>query len=374
MSLFRKIPYIPTSEELADIVFSNLKKIRIDQSRGGRKRRSKLSFYKTLYFRQLRALFSDLEERLTIIVESFPNINELHPFHQELIDVLFGKEKLQVALSRIDNIQRALQSIKKDVSRKLGRSQDPKQARRVRQEALGRVGSAIRDISKALEVLIDAKIELSNIPDFSLEEKTVAFAGAPNVGKSSFVKLVSSGRPEIASYPFTTKELFCGHGKRGFERFQLVDTPGLLDRPLSQRNDIEMRSIIALRYLADLIIYLFDPTIQAVLTLDEQLHLLEEIKETFSEIPVISYINKKDLISDERLAEVRQKVGDLPAIATLESHKEQLEEVLFEALETIPQKAPSFRKERLEAARKVQEKEEPKAKDEIEWIFFDESD
>ncbi|MBD3189342.1 MAG: hypothetical protein GF308_01795 [Candidatus Heimdallarchaeota archaeon] len=371
MSMFRNIPYIPTSEELADIVFSNLKKVRIDQSR---KRRSKLSFYKTLYFRQLRALFNDLEERLTFIVESFPNIDELHPFHRDLLDILFGEEKLRIALSRIDNIQRSLESIRKDVFRKLGRSEDPNQARRIRQEALGRTGSAIRDISKSLEVLIDAKIELSHIPDFSLKEKTIAFAGAPNVGKSSFVKLVSSGRPEIASYPFTTRELICGHGKYGYERFQLVDTPGLLDRPLSQRNDIEMRSIIAIRYLADLIIYLFDPTEQSVLTLTEQLNLLEEIKTTFSEIPIISYINKKDIISDERLAEVRQKVGDLPAIATIESNKDELEDVLLNALERISQKAPLFRKERLKSARKTREKEQTKEKDEIEWIFLDESD
>ena len=33
----------------------------------------------------------------------------------------------------------------------------------------------------------------------------VALVGAPNVGKSSLVQLLSSGLPEVCDYPFTTR-------------------------------------------------------------------------------------------------------------------------------------------------------------------------
>lgn len=39
----------------------------------------------------------------------------------------------------------------------------------------------------------------------------VALVGAPNVGKSSLVQLLSSGLPEVQNYPFTTRSIKMGH-------------------------------------------------------------------------------------------------------------------------------------------------------------------
>ena len=35
--------------------------------------------------------------------------------------------------------------------------------------------------------------------------------GAPNVGKSSLVQVLSSGEPEVCDYPFTTRSIKMGH-------------------------------------------------------------------------------------------------------------------------------------------------------------------
>ena len=40
---------------------------------------------------------------------------------------------------------------------------------------------------------------------------TLALVGAPNVGKSSLVKLLSTGQPEVCNYPFTTRSIKMGH-------------------------------------------------------------------------------------------------------------------------------------------------------------------
>ncbi|MCK5299108.1 MAG: hypothetical protein KAJ76_09390, partial [Candidatus Heimdallarchaeota archaeon] len=197
MSQFKRIPHIPTSDKLADTVFSQLKKIRVELPRKLKKKRSDYSFYKTLYFRQFRHLFPDLEKRLEKIVSSFPLINDLHPFHRDLIEVLYGIEKLKTSLSRINNTKKSLKSIERDVSRKLGQSETAEEAKEVRKEAIGRIGSTIKKLTDPLNELITAKIQLSKVPDFNLYEKTIAFAGAPNAGKSSFVKLISTGNPEI---------------------------------------------------------------------------------------------------------------------------------------------------------------------------------
>jgi nucleolar GTP-binding protein len=61
-----------------------------------------------------------------------------------------------------------------------------------------------------------------------LDVPTVVLVGAPNVGKSSLVRAVSSGTPEVNDYPFTTRGVTVGHivdQERGL-RFQVMDTPG----------------------------------------------------------------------------------------------------------------------------------------------------
>lgn len=39
----------------------------------------------------------------------------------------------------------------------------------------------------------------------------LALVGAPNVGKSSLVQILSSGQPEVCNYPFTTRSVKMGH-------------------------------------------------------------------------------------------------------------------------------------------------------------------
>ena len=52
---------------------------------------------------------------------------------------------------------------------------------------------------------------LRRLPVAELETPTVALVGAPNVGKSSLVRVLSSGMPEVCNYPFTTKGIKMGH-------------------------------------------------------------------------------------------------------------------------------------------------------------------
>ena len=63
----------------------------------------------------------------------------------------------------------------------------------------------------------------------------LALVGAPNVGKSSLVNVLSSGVPEVCDYPFTTRSIKMGHfyvnGQRHqvsmghFTKFRLVKFP-----------------------------------------------------------------------------------------------------------------------------------------------------
>jgi hypothetical protein len=43
-------------------------------------------------------------------------------------------------------------------------------------------------------------------------------------------------------------------------RYQVMDTPGLLDRPVEERNEMERLTFASLLYLPTAVIYVIDPT------------------------------------------------------------------------------------------------------------------
>lgn len=52
---------------------------------------------------------------------------------------------------------------------------------------------------------------------------------------------VSRADVDVQPYAFTTKSLFLGHFDYRYLRWQIIDTPGLLDRLIEERNTIEMQ-------------------------------------------------------------------------------------------------------------------------------------
>ncbi|MET1124935.1 MAG: NOG1 family protein [Archaeoglobaceae archaeon] len=272
---FRKLPTVLTADELVDKAFRRASKV------GGKGRERAIN--------KLATVSNVTRDYFRKITSAHPNYDELPPFYREMVDVMVGVGRLKRALGALKWADSMVQRI---VSRSISEIKRGKDPSTVLKAAYGRIASVIEQIDDELRFLNEAKNKLREVPSF-LDLPTVVVAGYPNVGKSSFVAAVSNVKPEIASYPFTTKKLTVGFVELD-GKVQIVDTPGLLDRPLSRRNEIEKKAILCLKHLADVILFIIDPTETCGYTLDEQLSLLLEVKESFSK-PVVEAYSKADM-------------------------------------------------------------------------------
>jgi nucleolar GTP-binding protein len=210
---------------------------------------------------------------------------------------------------------------------------DFKQMKKSRSAAKGRISSILRATAKNIDFIIEAKMTLSKLPGITPNSPTIVCAGFPNVGKSTLVRAVSTAEPEIAYYPFTTKKVIIGHLRVDNHSVQIVDTPGILDRPMAQRNEIELEAIVALKYLAHVIIFMIDPSEACGWTFEQQLNLLAEVQKMFPMNPLLIVLNKVDITPPEKLAIAREKLPDSHEIIAIEG--DGVEKLMRDAVEEV---------------------------------------
>ena len=267
--------------------------------------------------KRIKVTIEDLIERILKIIKSVPMIDELPDFYKELASILVDSDELKLTLGKLQGTLPILSKIEREYTKKLSQIETPKEADKLRRETFGRISSIIYKQNKNLEYLNNIRGSLREIPSLDYTMPCLVVAGAPNVGKSSLVKEISTNKKiDVQEYPFTTKKLILGHLviKRKFDeiRLQIMDTPGILDRPMSKRNSIELQAILALRLISDLIVFIFDPTPSSGYTIESQIELFNEIKTNFTKdgkIDIITVFNKMDLAKDSEIEFLKNELN-----------------------------------------------------------------
>ena len=241
----QEIPTIATAEELIDRALRRASKV--EESVRNADYRARLTAV-----RKIHSVADNIANPLHTYVKAFPSFDNIHPFDRSIIDLTVGVDKLRKSLGASDWARKEVLMIGNKYVPKARARKSAEETMRIMSEAYTKMTNIVRQIEKNLNFLISARSIFRNIPNVNNEKPLAVFAGAPNVGKSSLIGAISTGKPEVKSYPFTTKGVSLGHIKAKYDIIQVMDTPGLLDRPNSDRNDMEKQGIAALDHLEPL--------------------------------------------------------------------------------------------------------------------------
>ncbi len=284
-----EIPTVLSAEEILDKAFKKASKVDYHG-------RTRLDSVREINIGKLKSVSDVIVSTMGRYVKAFPSIDRQSPFYSELIDVTIGRDRLKKSLGAMDWCRGNVSRVAKDARREIVAASTISRIDQVRRGAYGRISSLVKQVDKELTFLAKARNTMRKFPAVNPDDMTIVVAGAPNVGKSALVARISTAKPRVAVYPFTTQEISVGTFEKKYVRYQVIDTPGLLDRELSERNPMELRAILALRHLADLILFIFDPTETCGYPISQQEHMLETIRSEFTGVPVVEVESKSDLL------------------------------------------------------------------------------
>ncbi len=253
----------------------------------------------------VRAIHLAVHDRFVLIMQSFPELNELPPFYRDIIDIMWGLDRIKKSLGGVGWAARWARNHGPGLAYQTRKAENPVV---IRKRAVARLSSVVHQVDDDLRFLNEVRNVLRKLPHVA-DEFTVVVVGYPNVGKSSFIRLVSSATPEVASYPFTTKGIIVGHRFAGPDRMQFIDTPGLLDRPAEDRNQIERQALTAMINLADVILCILDASEHCGYPIEEQVRLLHEIEGMVS-VPVVVVVNKSDIVYFDGYLNMSTETGE----------------------------------------------------------------
>jgi len=310
---------------------------------------------------RLNAITNALCVPLRDVIQGYRReLRRLHPFEQVVADLTVRAKAqkngwtLTHVLDDLNEARKEILIAGKDWIQKAKTAETARQTTEIMAEGEEQLYQLFNElVATPLDGLIELQKSLRIIPAVKLDTPAVVLVGCPNVGKSSIVRAVSSGTPEINNYPFTTRGMTLGHvevfwdsngdardytipasDKRYFatttspnihdhdsdaiisggyafsQLCQVMDSPGLLRRDDDERNEMEQLTLAAMKHLPTAVMYVLDFSGQAgdkCSSVEDQLLLRKEIRARFPRRPWIDVVSKVDLgIADGAIEKLEQ--------------------------------------------------------------------
>ncbi len=253
------------------------------------------------YLRKIKFTQATFDDKLGAILDEFPRLDDVHPFYSDLMNILYDKDHYKLALGQVNTARHLIDTVGKEYCKLLKFGDSLYRCKQLKRAGLGRMATIMKRQKETLLYLEQVRQHLSRLPCIDPNTRTLLVCGFPNVGKSSFMNKVTRANVDVQPYAFTTKSLFVGHMDYKYLRWQVLDTPGILDHPLEERNTIEMQSITALAHLRACILFFIDVSGNCGYSIEQQVALFKSIAPLFVNKPILVVLNKIDLIRPDEV-------------------------------------------------------------------------
>lgn len=184
-----------------------------------------------------------------------------------------------------------------------------------------------------------------------LELKTIAdvgLLGFPSVGKSKILSVLTSAKPKIADYHFTTLSPNLGVSSYGGKTFLLADIPGLIEGASEGKGlgfqflrHVERTKILL--HVVDIAEVDGRSAIEDFVVINEE---LKKYSKNLLDVPQIVVLNKIDLLNGDmtKVDEFKKKFGKKYKILTYSAatreNEEELLQTIVETLSKLPESEP----------------------------------
>jgi nucleolar GTP-binding protein len=302
----------------------------LKRSRGRNAGESRFERIKQLEIARVNAIRNSLSGSLSTILKSFPNISSLPPFYYELVRTAIDYYQLKKSLGTMNWGRERVSLLHSQYLARIGKLTDFGRMQQVRREFVGRASSVFYQMDRAFTFLEQARRTMKGFPTIKTGTRTVVITGFPNVGKTTLLFKLTGSKPEISDYAFTTKRLNVSYFSFGREKIQVVDTPGTLNR-FNKMNMIEKQAYLAMKYCADLFVYVFDLTEPYPIADQEKMYAI--VKRFDRE--TIVYLSKADILGKEAVEGFARKHGAI-------TEPGKLKEAIISGISKLPkqQKQP----------------------------------
>ena len=170
---FKKICVVPTSQHFTDIVLSKTQR----KTPTVVHKHYKISRIRSFYMRKVKFTQSNFSEKLALILQDFPKLEDIHPFYADLMNVLYDKDHYKLALGQLNTARHLIDNVAKDYVRLLKFGDSLYRCKQLKRAALGRMATIMRRQNQSLQYLEQVRQHLSRLPTIDPNTRTLLITG-----------------------------------------------------------------------------------------------------------------------------------------------------------------------------------------------------